>query len=167
MTYLLKEAQLQDAENCIAVIESAKTFQQAQGFVQWTADYPSAALIRADIAAKKGHVLTADGDIAGYMYIDFDGETAYADIAGAWNTAEPYLTVHRIAFAERYRGKGLSSVAFALIEALCRERRIGGIRMDTDVQNRRMRHVLEKNGFTHCGVISFQGEEKLAYDKRL
>lgn len=167
MTYLLRAAQPREADACIAVIEAAKLFQREQGFVQWTDDYPTAALIRADIAAQKGYVLTADGEIAAYMYIDFDGEPAYAEIEGTWATGAPYLTVHRMAFAARYRGRGLSAVAFSLIEALCRERQVGSIRMDTDAQNERMQHVLLKNGFTHRGVIRSQGEGKLAYDKRL
>ena len=32
---------------------------------------------------------------------------------------------------------------------------------------RGMQHILAKNGFEQCGVILFQGSEKLAYDKIL
>lgn len=39
------------------------------------------------------------------------------------------------------------------------------IRVDTEFPNRRMQHTLEENGFRNCGVIVFQGGEKLAYDQ--
>ena len=39
--------------------------------------------------------------------------------------------------------------------------------MDTDPSNLRMQHILEKNGFKYCGVIKYQGSERLAYDKLL
>ena len=39
--------------------------------------------------------------------------------------------------------------------------------MDTDPSNLRMQHILEKNGMVRRGVISYQGDGKLAYDKAL
>ena len=107
-----------------------------------------------------------DSDIAGYMCIDFSGEPAYANIEGKWNTEMPYAVVHRMAFSERYRGKGLSSVALTLVENLCLSKGVNCIRVDTDFQNTRMQHILEKSGFSKCGVIVFQGSGKLAYDKK-
>ena len=32
-------------------------------------------------------------------------------------------------------------------------------------ENRRMQHILVKNGFEKCGVISYQGSPRLAYEK--
>lgn len=62
--------------------------------------------------------------------------------------------------------KGDSGIAFDLIERFCLEQGVRNIRVDTDFPNKRMAH-LEKQGFVHCGVIVFQGGEKLAYDKLL
>ena len=62
---------------------------------------------------------------------------------------------------------GLTDSAFALIEELCGARGVNSIRVDTDFPNKRMQHILEKNGFQQRGVIVFQGGEKLAYDKSL
>ena len=58
-------------------------------------------------------------------------------------------------------------IAFQLIEKLCIQRNVFSIRIDTDFPNKRMQHILQKNGYENCGVIVFQGSGKLAYDKSL
>ncbi len=165
--YLLELAQPKDGAKCYAIIEAAKEFQRKQGFVQWTEDYPNELTIRGDIDSNKGYVITEGSDVAGYMCIDFSGEPAYADIDGKWNTKTPYAVVHRMAFSEGYIGKGLSSIALSLIEDLCLSKGVNSIRVDTDFQNKRMQHILEKAGFSKCGVITFQGGKRLAYDKKI
>ena len=165
--YLLESARPKDAAKCYAIIKAAKEFQNEQGFIQWTDDYPNESTIQNDINTNKGYVFTADHDIAGYMCVDFSGEPAYENIEGEWNTGTPYAVIHRMAFSEQYRGKGLASIALTLVENLCLSKKVNGIRVDTDFQNARMQHVLEKGGFSQCGVITFQGSGKLAYDKKL
>lgn len=165
--YLLELAQPKDVAKCYAIIKAAKEFQREQGFIQWTDDYPNESTIRNDIKTNKGYVITVDNDIAGYMCVDFSGESAYTNIEGEWNTGLPYAVIHRMAFSKQYRGKGLSSIALTLVENLCLSKKVNGIRVDTDFQNTRMQHILEKGGFSKCGVIIFQGSGKLAYDKKL
>ena len=72
-----------------------------------------------------------------------------------------------MAFHPRFRDKGLADITFGLIEKLCLSKKIHCIRVDTDFPNKRMQHILEKNGFSQCGIIVFQGSGKLAYDKLL
>ena len=163
----LELAQAQDIEICSKIIDEGRAFQQEQGFTQWTEDYPNIDTIREDLAAKKGYVIKVDGVIAGYMCIDFDGEPTYNNIEGAWQSDAEYAVVHRMAFSRQFRGMGLADICWQLIEAHCREKGLGYIRIETDAQNKRMQHVLEKNGFKRCGVIIFQGSGKLAYDKIL
>lgn len=165
--YLLEPAQPNDAAECYRIIDEGRMFQKEQGFIQWTDDYPNEKTIMDDIDVKKGYILTSDHRIAGYMCIDFDGEPAYADIEGAWNSDLPYAVVHRMAFGSEYRGCGLSGIAWSLIEKLCISKGVHYIRVDTDPQNKRMQHILEKNGFSKCGIVIFQGSGKLAYDKEL
>ena len=163
----LELAQAEDLEVCNEIIQTGREFQREQGFVQWTDGYPSLDTIRDDIQTQKGYVIKADGKIAGYMCIDFDGEPAYDTIQGAWQTEEPYAVVHRMAFRQEFRGMGLTRAAFQLIQELCISKGVKSIRVDTDFPNKRMQHILEKSGFAHCGIIDFQGSGKLAYDKFL
>ncbi|WP_294472644.1 GNAT family N-acetyltransferase [uncultured Intestinimonas sp.] len=165
--YVLELAGFDDAQKCYSIIKEAKQFQREQGFAQWTDDYPNQDTIQQDIQTGKGYVLISDKQIAGYMCIDFSGEPAYENIDGKWNTGLPYAVIHRMAFCEAFRDRGLSSIALSLIESLCRSKSIKNIRMDTGFANKRMQHILKKNGFSKCGIINFQGSGKLAYDKTL
>lgn len=166
-TYTLEQAQEKELEICSRIINEGRGFQREQGFVQWTDDYPNRDTVIDDIKKKKGYVIKADGKIAGYMFVDFGKDPDYDHIRGEWRTAEPYAVVHRMAFAGEFRGRGLSEITFRLISDLCISKGMKSIRMDTDFPNKRMQHVLEKNGFQNCGIIIFQGGEKMAYEKAL
>ena len=161
----LELAKLEELDKCYEIVDSGREFQKAQGFIQWTDDYPNRETVENDILHGKGFVLKVDGAIAGYMCIDFDGEPAYKEIQGEWKTGEIYAVVHRMAFSAEFRGMGLADVTVQLIEKLCLQKEVHAIRVDTDFPNKRMQHILTKNGFENCGVIIFQGSGKLAYDK--
>ena len=165
--YALELAKAEEIALCNEIIRQGRQFQQEQGFVQWTEDYPSIDTLRRDVADCTGYVLRVEGVIAGYMCIDFSGEPAYAEIQGAWGAERPYAVVHRMAFSRDFRGMGLVDTAFPLIETLCLDNGVSYIRVDTDFPNKRMQHILSKNGFTQRGTIVFQGGGKLAYDKIL
>ena len=161
----LEVAQIKDCNVCNDIINMGREFQREQGFIQWTDDYPNKNTICNDIKSKTGYVVKIDGVIAGYMCIDFNGEPAYENIEGNWRTEGRYAVVHRMAFDKKFRGIGIARETFSLIEELCIQNNIRTIRLDTDFANERMQHVLKNNGFENCGTITFQGSEKLAYDK--
>ncbi len=167
MNIVLEKAAVQDAPACVAILNSGRAFQRQQGFVQWSDDYPNEASVLQDIEAGNAHILKVDGHAAGYLYISFDGDPAYNVIKGAWRTKEPYAVIHRVAFDGQYREMGLSAAAFGLAEEYILSRGIRNVRIDTHHQNRRMQHVLEKNGFVLCGEVQMRGEPRLAYDKLL
>lgn len=163
--YKLEKAEIKDLDICEKIIIGGREFQREQGFVQWTEDYPNRDIIKKDMEIGLGYVIKKDNEIAAYMCIDFSGEPAYKNIKGKWNGDEVYAVVHRMAFNSSFRGIGLTSIAFSLIEKLCKEKGVNYMRIDTDFPNKRMQHILEKYGFKYCGIIVFQGGEKLAYDK--
>ncbi len=165
--YTLELAQLKDISICYEIIKEGRDFQKEQGFEQWTEAYPNRDTLMNDIQSKKGYVIKTNNEIAGYMCIDFSGESAYADINGEWRSDAPYAVIHRMAFGKKYRGNGLADIAFKMVEELCIECNVRNIRVDTDFPNKRMQHILKKNGFINCGVIVFQGGKKLAFDKLL
>ena len=160
----LRQATPDELTTCIQILREGRAFQQEQGFTQWTEEYPSPALIERDIHEGGGWLFLLDDEPAGYMYLTFEGDPAYLPPECAWRKDVPYVAVHRIAFARRFAGRGLSCSVFEAIRNLCRERGISCIRIDTDSKNQRMQHVLEKNGFVRCGVVMFEGDAKLAYD---
>lgn len=79
---------------------------------------------------------------------------------GAWlNDTLPYGTIHRLASSGKSKG-----VASAVIE-WCLEH-CQSLRADTHADNQIMQHLLEKNGFTRCGIIHVaDGTPRIAYQK--
>ena len=69
-----------------------------------------------------------------------------------------------MAFSQQSRGKGLSGKAFGLIKEFCIENGIEAIRVDTQDENKVMQHVLGREGFAYCGLVTFDGGPKLAYE---
>lgn len=168
--YTLRKAIANEAAIAMELIDQAKAFLKEQGIDQWQKGYPDAACIQHDIMQGKGYfMLDSEARIVAYMCIDFDGEPAYDSLNGAWLTSRdtPYAVVHRLAVDRLCRGKGLASRAFELVERLCMERAVSSIRIDTDADNAIMRHLLQKNGFTYCGLIRFDNSDKIAYEKLL
>lgn len=134
------------------------------GFVQWHPNYPTRQTISDDIAQNIGYVFTDGREIIGYCCIIMGDEPAYQKIDGAWKTNLPYAVVHRMAFNQKARGKGLSKRAFDLIKELCASNHINAIRADTQDENKVMQHILVREGFQFCGLIQFDGGSKLAYE---
>ncbi len=150
------------------MINMAKKHLKDQGIDQWQTGYPDEECIRNDIKSSKGFFFVDDNELlVGYVCIDFDGEPAYDHLNGSWSSDAPYVVAHRMAFTDAARGKGISQIAFALIEDYARNKGISSFRVDTDADNKKMRHILEKFGFIYRGTIWFDNSEKIAFDKSI
>ncbi len=147
-----------------AFIDDARRHQREQGFVQWSDTSPNIDDVKRDIALGRGYFLTEAGEPFGYFCLDFAGEPCYAVIDGAWQTDRPYGVVHRVAFGEAGRGKGATAAMFRLIRERCTARGVSAIRIDTGFDNRKMQHVLEREGFVRCGVVQLPNGERYAYE---
>ena len=165
--YKLTLAQMKDFRQCMDILSDGREFQREQGFVQWEDGYPDEGSVLGDLQNGLGYVVKVDGTIAAYMYLGFDGDPAYPEIQGAWKYGEPYAVVHRIAIGSEFRGQGLGSITFRLVEDFCKSKGFYLLRIDTHRENKRMQHVLEKNGFIYCGIVIQNGGERLAYEKKL
>lgn len=163
----LVPARTEDLDTAMAMINAAKKYLHDCGVDQWQTGYPDEACIQKDIEDHKAYFAEEDGQKIGYMCIDFDGEPAYDHLKGEWQTQEPYVVVHRMAFSQKARGRGLSTRVFQLIEDFSKARNIHSFRVDTDEDNHKMKHILDKNGFTYRGTIWFDNSVKIAYDKTI
>jgi RimJ/RimL family protein N-acetyltransferase len=160
----LRKAEENEAEICYQCIEDARAYHKSLGFEQWHPDYPTLQTIRDDIADGTGYVFVDAKKIIGYCCIIIGSEAAYQVIDGAWKTERPYAVVHRMAFSKDARGKGLSKEAVRLIKEQVQREQVDAIRVDTQEENKVMQHILEREGFSYCGLIQFDGGPKLAYD---
>ena len=85
-------------------------------------------------------------------------------IGKLWKTDRPYAVVHRMAFRQHSRGKGLCGKAISLIKDYCTEHGINALRVDTQGENKVMQHIIAREGFAYCGLVFFDGGPKLAYE---
>lgn len=160
----VREAGPEDLEVILKIYGQARQFMREHGNAgQWGASYPSADLIRQDIARKQSFVETGDdGTVHGVFMFFIGTEPTYGRIEnGSWLNDRPYGTIHRIA------GDGTEKGVFADCLAWCLGK-TGNIRADTHRQNIPMQRVLEKNGFRKCGIIHIEdGSERIAYQRCL
>ncbi len=147
------------------LINQAKAFLKSKGVDQWQQGYPNEACIEKDINDQTGYVCIDEGEIIGYLCVDFRGEPAYDTLEGSWLSIQPYVVVHRMALDNNVKGKGLATQVFQLVEKLSLEKGIHSFKVDTDSDNEIMKHILQKNGFQYCGTINFDNSVKIAYEK--
>ncbi|TQQ83133.1 GNAT family N-acetyltransferase [Peptacetobacter hominis] len=85
---------------------------------------------------------------------------------GEWLSDYPYTVVHRVAVSEGNKGKGISHEIMRFAEKISKERNIKSMKIDTHEDNKVMRSMLEKNGYTYCGIIYLEsGDTRVAYEK--
>ena len=94
------------------------------------------------IAAKHLYVIEEAGNIGGVFAFILGEDPTYQQIEGFWLNDQPYGTIHRI--AGNGKVKGVFNKALAFCEQL-----EPNIRIDTHQNNKRMQHLIEKNGFTY------------------
>ena len=151
------------------VFEAAKDIMRADGNpTQWAAPgFPPDALLLRDIERDGGFVIErspvipseAKESIVAYFALLPSPEPTYDYFDGAWLTDEPYGVIHRMASYPETHG------IFAVIMDFAAER-YAHLRIDTHRDNRIMRHLIEKHGFTYCGIIWLtDGTERLAYER--
>ena len=141
------------------VFEAAKGIMRADGNLeQWAAPgFPGDALLLRDIARGGGFIIERERIVA-YFALLPSPEPTYDYIDGAWLTDEPYGVIHRMASYPEEHGIFAAIIDFAAA-------RYAHLRIDTHRDNRIMQHLIEKHGFTYCGVIWLEdGTDRLAYE---
>ena len=176
---MIRKAEVKDREELLRIYAAARDFMRATGNpTQWGTDRPSVALIDEDLQKGRNYVIEEDGHIGGVFALLFGVEPTYLSIDGAWPDDDPYVTIHRIASDGSIHGVLGKCLDFT--EDLVRKMRTAGsgpelpakipesIRIDTHEDNLVMRHLIEKYGFTYCGVIIVDdGTPRLAYERAL
>ena len=161
---ILRNAHMNEADASYQCIEDAREYHASLGFTQWHPDYPTLRTLKEDIEKGIGFVFAEDDDVIGYCCIIIGEEPAYRVIDGAWKTDRAYAVVHRMAFSKQSTGKKLSGKAISLIKDYCAENGVHAIRVDTQAENKVMQHILAREGFEYCGLVTFDGGPKLAYE---
>lgn len=128
---------------------------------QWGKSYPERGIVCDDIS--RGHLYVVkdeDGIIRGVFAFFVGIDVTYGKIdGGKWHCDGEYGAIHRIA-SDGMR-KGIFDVALAFCQDNAQY-----LRIDTHEKNKIMQHLVERNGFSRCGMIHVQdGTSRIAYDK--
>jgi ribosomal protein S18 acetylase RimI-like enzyme len=158
-----------DLERIMELVADAQNWFRQQGIDQWQDGYPTREIISSDILGGENYIVEHNDVASAMAVISFRGEPTYSEIKGkGWLNENRYAVVHRIAVADECRRKGIAKEILHFTEELCAERGISDIRIDTHRDNRAMRSLLKKMGYTHCGrIILTSGAFREAYHKIL
>jgi RimJ/RimL family protein N-acetyltransferase len=142
--------------------------RQSGNLLQWGDDYPSAGVFKHDIdrgcsylvESCDNHVENGKTPVGTFAFIP-SPEPTYAKIyQGSWiDESQLYFVIHRIASTPTSHGVMKAILDFCFSQT-------NNIRIDTHRDNVIMQHLLDKYGFTYCGIIYLlNGDERLAYQR--
>ena len=137
-----------DYDRIMEIYAVAREFMIRSGNpTQWEDGYPQPELVREDLRKGICRVI-CEGDTICGVFALFEGDDPwYHRIEdGAWLNDAPYVAIHRI--ASDGQAHGVFRCAAEHCKALC-----DNVRIDTHENNLAMRHLIEKNGFVHCGTV--------------
>jgi GNAT superfamily N-acetyltransferase len=163
----LRLAIIEELDTIWGIIQDAIEQRKKDGSDQWQNGYPNKQTLIDDIQNGYGYVLIEDDIIVAYSAIIFGIEPNYIDIKGKWLSDDKYVAVHRVATSEKYKGKGIATQLFNLIEELSINNNTYSIKVDTNFDNAAMLRILEKLSYTYCGEIFFSGATRMAFEKLL
>ena len=148
MTLQFRIADHGDFDGIWAVLMDGKAALGHLGIDQWQGAYPTQQIVRDDIEAGHSYVLEEDGEVVATTVIGFTGEPVYDSIEGAWLTASDsrdprYAVLHRVAVAQSHGGK----------------------RIETHSGNIPMLKLIERCGFSRCGIVHISHAEGASTDR--
>ena len=162
----IRRARPEDLGEMLRIYAAARDFMARTGNPsQWgPRAWPPEALLRRDLAEERSFVCLREGKTVGTFYLRYGThpEPAYDRIEdGAWGWDAPCGVVHRIAGDGSVRGIGTACLTWAMEQC-------GHLRIDTHEDNRVMRNLLEKLGFSRRGIVypAGDGTPRIAFDRR-
>ncbi len=169
LNYEYRRATISDLPAIMRIFQVAQAFMEANGNPQWEKGFPDETDVKGGIYGGILYCVTCLEEIvAVFSTANYDGD--YDEIDGAWLTNKNYLSIHRVAVCEEFRGKGAAKfIVGCAAEELAHRCGRTSLRFDTHEKNIPMRSLLNKLGFTHCGTIrlSRDGTSRLAFEKVL
>ena len=158
-SFSIRHAVQEDYDDIMRVYAAAHQIMRSAGnFRQWNGNYPESAL-QNDIEQGYIYVVLKNNRICASFVLIIGEDPTYRIIEnGEWLSDAPYGTIHRIA------SDGTQKGIFGICIRWCRKQ-ISHIRIDTHEDNKIMRHTVEKNGFSYCGIIYVaDGTPRLAFE---
>ena len=162
MSYIIRKSTLDDLPVMLHLRDQAREIMRSYGNVyQWPDGYPPAEKFRKDIELGESHIVEDENGaiVATFALLPGPDPTYNVIYEGQWLDEAPYHVVHRIASTPDSHG------IFTAVMDYC-EAVADNIRIDTHADNAIMQHILDKEGFTYCGIIHIaDGSPRKAYQK--
>lgn len=163
MPVTIRRATAADLEVIMGLIEDGRRKMIAEGNTrQWTGGHPSRETVEADIASGNSYLVVDEDGIEATFAMIKGPDPTYARIyEGQWQNDNSYYVIHRIASSPKAHGVMRAVLDFAFMHT-------GTLRIDTHEDNRTMRELLQKYGFSYCGIIYLEnGDPRLAFQKTI
>ena len=157
---MIRKATLSDLIEILNIYAYARSFMAKNGNPnQWGKITPEKELLIENINDGLLYVVEEDGVLQGVFYFNIEADPTYKIIKdGSWLNDAPYGVIHRIASAGKKKGILKTCLEFCL-------KQTNHIRIDTHEDNTVMQHLLNKYGFSKCGIIFLKnGAERIAYE---
>ncbi len=158
---LIRKASLSDMPEIVRIYASARERMKKEGNpTQWGDSYPPTGLIEKDIEEGDLYLVTHDKRPCAVFAFVMGEDPTYLKIEGrGWLSPSPYGTIHRL--ASDGSSKGVFAHVLSYCIALCPH-----IRMDTHKNNKAMRHLALKHGFSECGIVYVRdGTPRIAFER--
>jgi len=156
-------AELKDLEEIDKLAVRVITNMSALKIPQWTLDYPRSTHYFKDVVDDSLYIYKDDQKIVGVMCLQHENEEAYKTITG-W-IKENSLVIHRVIVDPSSQKKGIAQQLLDFAIAKGKKEQYQSIKIDTHLDNYRMRNFLEKNNFQEIGYLSCINRQ--AYEKVL
>lgn len=157
----IRKSEMADLDILLKMYENARLFMTNHGNpTQWGNTYPPKTMLARDIEEGNSYVCVEQDKIIATFYFKKGRDDTYARIyEGQWMNEAPCGVVHRITSAGTIKGAATFCLEWAFEQC-------GNLKIDTHRDNMVMQHILDRNGFTYCGIIYTEdGSERLAYQK--
>ena len=161
----LRRIEEKDFNQTMQLINETKAYFKSVNSVQWQGEYPCLATIQKDFELNQGYVLVHNNEVIGYGAIILGHDPNYDFIVGSWLQNGPYAVLHRLCIKSDYKGKNLAHYFFEELEKQAKQTN-SSLRVDTYHENHSMLRLIEKEGFTYCGVVYMEDHSpRNAYEK--
>ena len=154
MDAIFRPAEARDADAVEALFMQAISHMCDIGIAQWDELYPTAALLRDDIANCEMYVLTRGGDIVSTVVINAHQDEQYAQ--GDWRGGENAAVIHRLCVHPKFQHQGIAKETMRHAERLAAQRGYDCIRLDAFTQNPFAQRLYESLGYRKAGEITFR-----------
>ena len=153
---VFRKTTIGDVEAILEIFDGAKAYLRGFNIDQWQNGYPDQEVVLADIHQGISYVAVNDEMVIGVITVTFDGEPSYDTVEGDGFSidCDRYGVIHRIAVNTNSRNSGVSTFLLTSAEALCVEKNVHCLRLDTHTGNLAMQRFLVKNNFAYCGEIN-------------